>query len=76
MPKQKAMGEEILKDFMLKRAMSRSALFTSENYKDRWFILTSESLSYYTGTLAVSMAGLVIHGSRVQISPGSTKHDD
>ncbi|XP_052793360.1 tyrosine-protein kinase Tec-like isoform X2 [Mya arenaria] len=45
-------GGEILSDFMLKRAMSRSALFTSENYKERWFTLTDDSISYYSGTLA------------------------
>lgn len=46
-------NEELLSDFMLKRAMSR-AMFGAQNYKDRWVVLTNETLSYYTGNLAVS----------------------
>lgn len=47
-------GEEILSDFMLKRAMSR-AMFGAQNYKDRWIVLTKDALSYYSGNLAVSI---------------------
>jgi hypothetical protein len=47
-------GKEILMDFMLKRAMNKGTVFTSQSYKERWFQLTDSSLTYYSGTLAVS----------------------
>ena len=49
-----AKGEEILTDFMLKRAVNKSHIFTNENYKERWFVLDGESLKYYDGSLGVS----------------------
>ena len=45
--------EEVMQDFMLKRAMSK-AIWGAENYKDRWLVLSKDTLCYYTGTLAVS----------------------
>ena len=47
-------GKEVLVDFMLKRAMNKGTVFTSQSYKERWFLLTENSLTYYSGTLAVS----------------------
>ena len=47
-------GKEILVDFMLKRAMNKRALIAPKSYKERWFILTDEALTYCTGTLGVS----------------------
>ncbi|XP_013413800.1 tyrosine-protein kinase Tec-like isoform X1 [Lingula anatina] len=40
----------VKKDFMIKRAQLRSR-FTSENYRSRWFILTSDHLRYHDGGL-------------------------
>ncbi|XP_045204192.2 tyrosine-protein kinase Tec-like isoform X1 [Mercenaria mercenaria] len=45
-------GKEVLADFMLKRAMNKGTVFTAQSYKERWFVLTEESLTYYGGTLA------------------------
>ena len=46
-------GEEILTDFMLKRAVNKSTIFTNENYKERWFVLDGDALKYYDGSLGV-----------------------
>ena len=48
-----AKGEEILTDFMLKRAVNKSHIFTNENYKERWFVLDGDALKYYDGSLGV-----------------------
>lgn len=44
-------GEEILVDFMLKRAVNKSTIFSTENYKERWFVLDGEALKYFDGSL-------------------------
>ena len=46
-------GEEILVDFMLKRAVNKSTIFSTENYKERWFVLDGEALKYFDGSLGV-----------------------
>ena len=51
--------EEILAEYMLKRSVNKSTLFSNENYKERWFVLDGESLKYYDGSLGVSSHHLI-----------------
>ena len=45
--------------FMQKRSQMKSR-FTTENYKSRWFVLTSEKLTYHDGSFDVSRIILII----------------
>ncbi|KAL3878493.1 hypothetical protein ACJMK2_030838 [Sinanodonta woodiana] len=45
-----AKQKEIKVDYMMKRAVSRGAM-KIENYKSRWFVLDSDNLKYYGGSL-------------------------
>ena len=47
------MADHILREIMQKRAIMKSR-FTIENYKSRWFILTSQHLTYHEGSPEVS----------------------
>ena len=46
-------GEQIKTDFMVKRSQMKG-IFKSENYRSRWFVLTSKVLRYHEGALEVS----------------------
>ena len=50
----KGKAEEILAEYMLKRSVNKSTLFSNENYKERWFVLDNDNLKYFDGSLGVS----------------------
>ena len=53
-PVNKGKAEEILAEYMLKRSVNKSTLFSNENYKERWFVLDNDNLKYFDGSLGVS----------------------
>ena len=50
----KGKAEENLAEYMLKRSVNKSTLFSNENYKERWFVLDNDNLKYFDGSLGVS----------------------
>ena len=44
---------ELKVDRMLKRSQGKKKILTAINYKERVFVLTSKTLSYYGGTTEV-----------------------
>jgi len=48
------MATELKAEFMTKRSQMKGTI-KKENYKSRWFKLTSTNLSYYDGNLTVSV---------------------
>ena len=54
-------ADDILKvDFMTKRSQMKSR-WKTENYKGRWFVLTSKVLSYHEGSFEVGHLTLHMH---------------
>jgi len=51
-------GETLKTDFMVKRSQMKG-IFKAENYRSRWFVLTSNVLRYHEGALEVSHMTLV-----------------
>lgn len=50
--------DEVLRDLMVKRSILKSyKVIHIDNFKSRWFILTSNSLKYCEGTLEVRQTG-------------------